>query len=551
MTPPLQQHARTTVAGILQSPAMAQLWAQHHNQKYADNPAPDLASEISSLTEQLQDRPDLLAFMLELINLERGMIRKPRKQENDEYKELREQLDGLKYHLETIADGITLPSREILPEDQQKILDLMERQTAQKPFRPVHSTLHLMKDMAIHLKEEASTHPGPFLTSTAFCGAFIAFMNMRLGDMKNNYIDPELAAVSNLTLDSLDDPDFVPEIDMSLLENFQPSCHDHLQAAFGKQAADLIKTTLDGINLFPQHCTGLKTLGAWQGNMWDVYDGWNARMAPFIQDPAEKLGDLLANAPFHDSFVSAATNTADFVYAANWHENITLHTVITYAAFRTYCKYREMEDDERKKIRQNMLDFARRTPRLYPLTYALSASASACVLAANGSPSAEMIWPAIIGGIAGHTIDRYRLKAKTHDLAKQTTLSVRESLTYFADTLDITQANKAWESPSNNIALSEKWKAAGKAALITTAAVTADAFATGGQVAGSIAGGMSVIVPFLYYNVPEDTTLHWVFGLLGAGLAATWQHGIVAPAKFMSRPFLSQPEKTEQNHEPL
>ncbi|MCB1784356.1 MAG: hypothetical protein KDI13_10230 [Alphaproteobacteria bacterium] len=546
----LQHNARNTAAEILKSPAIKSLWAQHYRSKKGEDPAPEISRELLEDTGNLQDRPDLLSFIKELITLELGAL----KEKNQQTTELRTQLIGLSRYLSTLSKDMDLPNREELPEAQQKILTMLERQTAQKQFSPLRSTLHLMKDMALHLKEEAREHPAPFLTSTAFCGAFIAFMNMRLGTAQTAYLDPELAATSNLSLDDLDDPGFTPEIDINLLQNFQPSCHDHLQAILGTKAADFVETTLNAANLFPQHCIGVKTLALdaqnLQQNLWSAYDGWNARMAPFIQEPANRIADAIGSSAFHDAFTTAANNTADIIYGLNWWENITLHSVITYAAFRTYCKYRSMEDDERRELRRNIADFAARTPRLYPLTYLLSASASTYVIATHGGPTAEMVWPAIIGGMTGHTIDRLRLRHKATKLAQETTLSVHKDLAAFSDAEEILLPAQAGQTATNTN-LSEKWKTGAKAALISAATISADAFTTGGQITGTALGSFTVLVPFLYYNLPEDTSLHWVFGILGASLAATWQHGIVAPAKGLSRLISRSTAMPSQDRDPL
>lgn len=533
--------SRNIVAGILDSPALTAMWARHHVSRRAENPASAVAEQIRlPADEAVPLSPDLLAFMREVVAIERKALGAPKKREEKNTQELRAQLTGLERFLIAQDQKEALPRRDDLPEAQREILAMLERQTGQGAG-PVRATLHLMKDFAVDLYREARAHPLPFYSSAAFCASMIAFMNWRMGTAQTSYMPPELAAMTELSLDDLSDPGFVPQVDYSLLETFQPSCHDHLVLMVGQNAADFLEKTLGAVNLFPQHCIGVKTLALnaqnFQQSLWGIYDGWNARMHPVIKGLAETAGSVLPDSHFQDAFNRAADTTENFVYSLNWMENMTLHTVITAGAFMAYRRLRSMESEERQALYRGVRDFWHRTTRNYPLGYILAASGSAYAYMAAGGFTPHTLWAGIFAGSAGLLAHKFSQRSQASALVAETTITVRKDLSLFANPSAIVSDARAGDALTEEKSRFSGWKKAAIGVGAAAAGVVTDFAFTGGQMTGAAMGASSVVIPFLYYNVPEDTVLHWVFSILGTGLALAWEEGFMRPVKAVSRSF--------------
>ncbi len=519
----MHNRAADSVARILESDEINKIWSSHHVSRSDDNPALGIAQNLHDFPSD----PELLAFMSRLVELERGALGSSK---NPDVGNLRRELDGLAFYLADASSDITLPALESLPEDYQKILKMIERQTAQVPFRPIGVPVEMLKHTAQHIWEDAKEHPKSFAGLLTVSLGGLGFMNMRMGTSTTSYIDPEVTTITNLSLDALDDPDFVMEQDSSLLNlDLQPTCHDHLTQLLGETGADAIKSTLDMAGIFPQHCSRVKTLAAdAQASLQGGYDFINSRIGFFIKDPATDLaGKILPDSPFKDAFYNAANNTADFIYAANTVENVVLHTIIFASAMATTVKFGTLENEEGKIIRKNAQDFFHRTIKNNPLNYVFGIAASAQSYMANEGLNPEMIWMGLGGVLAGHFSHAALKRLKRTDHVKNITAPARENLEHFSDMRKILSDNRAGEP----LAIEPKnWKNRLKKAGIISgglaALASADAALTGGQISGNILGFTSVTVPFLAYNVPEDAGLHVIFGVAGGAAGAVWAAGV-------------------------
>ncbi len=517
------------VVAILESQAIAGLWAKHHvTRQSAPAPAAQ-AKQIRAAWDAADMDPSLLSFMIELVGLETKALRKSGNHDDPDVPMLLRNMQDLQRTLRNKAAGVALPPRAKLNEEQKKILDMVENETATKPFQPVMTLLRTMKNTAMHIAGDAKEHPFAFSGLLAASLGTLAFMKARLGSSATLYMDPVATTMTNFSLDTMADPNAPIQTDQALLNmDFQPSCHDHLSQLMGQDAADFVKQTLDMAGMFPAHCSKLKTLADdAQQNLQGSYDFLNSRLELFIKDPTTDIAQrMIPDSPFLNAFNHSAHNTAEFIYALNTVENVVVHTLIFASSVVAAAKLGTMESEEIKALRQDITDYAYRQVRMNPLAVGLATSGSAAAFVMHGGINPDMIWAGLAGVLVGRMIHNGIRCAHAIDFVKASTpgsLSVSRAEADEADPLLMTGENRAGEphEPRRRTwpdALIKPAIGAGTLTILTTI----DALATGGQVSGNVMGTLGVVVPFLAYNVPEDAALHIIFGVAGGIAGAAW-----------------------------
>lgn len=517
--------ALNTIAELLESPALTSLWAKNHITKSHDNKTLQIAEEIRQIKKHPLTRPDLFRFMIELVNCEKNALGVPKIKEDLDTKLLRKQITILAEILSLLSKDMILPPRSALPKEQKQVLHMIEVKTGQIPFRPLRTMLNVLKASAKHIAEDAKEHPLAFTGLLAASLGTLAFMNHRMGTSATIYIDPKVTAITNLSLDTIGNPNSVIEIDSSMLKlDLQPSCHDHLNQLLGETGAEIVKNTLEMANLFPAHCSRLKTLAEdAQKNLNSSYEIINSRLDLFIKEPTTDLASkLLPDTPFLAAFNQAAHNTAELVYALNTLENIVVHTIIFASSIATTIKLGTLESEEGRELRQNIVDTLYKIASQSPLNILFGIGSATYAYAINGSINPNVIWCGLAGTLTGHLTHSLSRKFKAKEFIKETNIGVIKQQALVAKSEGILNEKISSNIPSNH---KKSWQYyTRKPIFIGTTAViltSLDVATTAGQISGNIAGTLCVAVPFLLYNVPEDAALHLIFGIAGGLVGAT------------------------------
>lgn len=526
--------ASNVVQGILSADKTNELWEKYYHSQRDENPANDVLEDLESNKDTLSQNPELLAFMIEVVAIERGAMKSAIKEDTQAHTLLK-QLDTLEKYLIEQSCGTDLPKIDDLPEDKQRLLYVMRHHTGQNPFRPIKTILGLFKETGHHVKEEAMENPKSFATLLVASLGALYFMNAKLGTSATTYLDPEMTGMVGLDLDQLDNMDGTISIDPNLINvDLLPSCHDHLKQLFGETAADWITQSDAVASVFPEHCSRVKTLVPnAQQNLQDAYDFINLRIGTLIKAPAESLGDaVIPDSAFKQAFDVAAHQTAEFIYAANTIENVTLHSMIALTAGFIAYKAGTLKNEETTEMTNVVKDFIRRSVNNSPLSYAFGLAATASAYIDNSGFSPEMVWMGLGGILAGEFTHKVMRKRKQTDFVQASTLSVSKDLVAFSDPHAILSGKKATEKPSLSKRFKNLWrkKRALSVAGITAATVWVDVTFNQGQLTGYFTGGSAVVVPFLGYNAIEDTLAHIIFGIAG-GATGLGVAGAVNTAK--------------------
>lgn len=177
-----------------------------------------------------------------------------------------------------------------------------------------------------------------------------------------------------------------------------------------------------------------------------------------------------------------------------------------------------MEDEERREMRHNIVDFAWRTAQK-PLNYTLAASGSLYAYMANSGVTPDFLWYGVGGALCGEFLHKAVRKVKSSDLIHAMTVDTKDCLEPLINSdLIVSDRHIGQEEQEDN-----KWHVGNiyknKAVVGTVLATTMTAIdfaATGGANAGLVAGATAVTIPFWGYNIPQDTVAHIGFGFFGA-----------------------------------
>lgn len=517
-----------TLAGMLESPKLSDLWKRYHLSEKDRNPAHDAARELHHSAGHFSENQGLLVFLKKFLDIQHATLPVKRKSDTPEDSHDRKILDTLSVHIESLIEDDQTP----VPEQYKPVLDMLEHAMGQTPVRPVRSFWNFLKAQGKHIAEEAKEHPAATASMLALSLGTLRFMN----NGATTYIDPTVMQASNLDMDSmlsLDGLESTITFDAQQTMIELP-CHDHIVyfldplvgQEYAVKGADFIKNTLDAANLFPQHCSKLKTLAPDAQNwLQGGYDFINSRIAFIASNPAADLGNsIIPTGQFLNAFNTAVIHTSEFWYGFNAIENAVLHTVIFGSSMMLSRKLGKLSSEELSEVWQDTKDFVYRTTTNQPLSYLLTASGSTYAYIANNGMNPEMVWMGLGGLVAGQVAHKGLRSLKSRDTSEEIMANAPEA----TESLYVLSDVRAGEHPKKGKSLNGWQTTALKTAIgagIGTAAVTIDTLLTGGQNTAYVLGGGSVTVLFLGYNVVEDAALHVIFGVAGGttglGIAMT------------------------------
>jgi len=574
--PCTKTYNRTAVlARALETPELSNIWQSNHCR--TPSPAPKIAAQIHNIENNIGDHPELAAFTLAFLDIERKSLGKPTKKDTSQTQEIRDMLGTFELDLKQRTENIKLPKKSALPKEWQKMLGAIERHTGHYKISPFTSIWNITKKQLKEIGEDVKTRPITTSLLFATTGSMVWWINRRIGPSGNTYIDPKMLSIESLDLSDMEalmnDPDianivFNPDLMPTELEG---SCHSHLTQLVGENAADFIENTLGATGLFPEHCSKLATLTYdTHARLNGIYDFANSRLDFLIRQPAEILGNHIGpTSPFKTAFDTAVNNTAESIYAFNTVENIALHSLIFASSMITTVKIGTMDSEERSEIKDKIVEFANRSLTSRPLNYLLLCSGSiGAYMASNGS-APHTIWGSVAGIALGEVfhknINRHKnaLPHVTGVFSNNTSIHQEEPKDSSPGTITISKAELEEEQEKQAKPWYSKWRnifenPLAKAAPVATTATTLDIAATGGHYLGLCLGSLAVITPFLGVNLIEDTMIHLVFSLAGstAGMAylsaykstnASWNY-ITSKTGIKSRENTEHQEKESEEH---
>ncbi|MCB1531951.1 MAG: hypothetical protein KDJ35_03680 [Alphaproteobacteria bacterium] len=539
--------AGRVAADILNSPEVDRLWGLYHASEADENPAHDIANEIKKLGSDLQGNPALLAFMRELVKIERRALGDSKKTDSQEDKILKKSMEGLQNFLDLLAMDVKLPKTKKLPQNYKALLGTLKHHTAQNAWGPVHTMRKILKETAHHVWEEVKEKPysSAFMTSVAV-GA-LWFMNTKLGSSVTNYIDPEMMTATNFSLDALGDPNYQAEVDPSFYSlDTQISCHNHIKSLLdgfvNESTAQSLAETPAVQLFFPNHCDRYKTLLPDAQNILQTsYDWWNSRIAAFSENPTASFSEhVVPDSPFKQAFDSAAHNTAEFFYAANTVENFVFHSLVTFAGCMIAFKIGTLKNEETSEHLNQIKDFAKRSWANSKLSYIFTAAGATGAYMAHDGFTPWMVILGLAGMSAGEISHRVARKYNKHHFAKKSLSSSAAHSARFSDPSAIVTNTRAGEDLVRSSFLQKAWKnkrgltiAAGLGTILAT-----DMAVNNGVLTGYLTGGGTVTSLFAGFNAVEDTAAHIIFGLVGGvvGLiAAGIKRGTIGTIKVSAK----------------
>lgn len=532
---PQDRQASGAISALLSGAELNRKWALYNASEKNHNPAHEIANTLNADEEAavLHD-PAFLRFAIEFVAAHRKALGKASGKDDPALTEMRQGLEGLQAVLEEKADGLDLPARRKLPEEQRQILNIVERQTGQAKQLLMKGIWKLHVDGFKHIGQQFKNTP--LWSSTLMAGSMglLWFIHKNFANAAQS-IEPDLADMSFEDLAPLgEETTFVSELDS--YDTSVKMCHDHLQVFLPPDAAQKVSGYLvDNFGTsVSQHCVGFYTgiKDAQQNVEWVVDTVINSRITAFIEKPIAALGDnALENTAWMQGFNEQIIPHSDYVKYFNTIENSVVHLPITWMAFMGLVTAGSLSKADWQNLKNETSDFFSRTMRTRPLAYAGMAAAGAAEYI-NGFHASSVV-PILMASLAGysaHSIHR-RLKSKKTGLefAKAAKIELQDF-----------QANAEAFDPARKGALKSKWKQYTKAGLIggLTAAGMADAALLYGDMMGYIAqmdnetlkslassashmaGGATAAAMmwggFAAYNVPEDTVMHGFFGIVGA-----------------------------------
>ncbi len=545
--------AAQAVSAMLKSQAIQDLWARDYISRTDQNPAA-LAASLEDRALYLADHPELLSFAREFVVLERDALRKSKAAGCDE---LLRALDRLVDYYGALASDSALPKRDTLPENSRRLLDSIERKTAQIPFRPVRSGWNLFKTLWVNIVHDAMKNKKAFGALLGLSSAALWFMNARLGSSGTVYLDPKETGYTNLSLDTFGtDTPLISDPSLIRTDTLKGG-HDHLERLIGaldgvigpenvKAAAKTIRETLtiNGQELFPLHRARVKTLAVdTQGLLQGGYDFMNTRLGWFTRDRVLDVGHALPSSHFVGAFNDAAQWMADKVYAFDTIENITIHTILFASAVKASHKLGTLDNEETRESKNKIRDFFNRTVRSNSLSYAFATAAGITAYTLGDGLNAGMIWAGFGGTLAGNAVHNFfRRRGRSHHVLS-VTAQAHEKLADLEEAIGDIEMRPAAAESSVTAArgLKERfWNFKSKLALAfagaaTTVLVYADAQGAldkisqetlretavkASEIAGSLAGSGLVAGTYAGVNVPQDVTLHFIF-LVAGGIVGT------------------------------
>ncbi len=590
-------NAGEALAALLRDPETAGVWDTYYHSKAGHNPASQAADRIEQLGTNLFRDPALASFLLQLIEIEKKSLGKPKRHESSKTRIARTQLQNLEdffrseieasdrpdlsgviekkehrldkietkllaaqkkfkklekihkrrkrkqalresdfaelEHLKVEKDGLEqkLQRQKVRIEDttaQQSFLKAYTHHTGQNSLGPTaiaKACWALLQDVGGHVKEQYRERPGKFAVMTAGCLALFVFMRYRMPTSATMYVDPQLLQVENVSLDALDNPDFMPSLsDNPVSGDIKLPWHDHLVQLVGNSAASVLREIPGVDSIAPVHRAKLlnQAENAQARLQWG-YDLINLRIDALIKDPADNLGSILIpDSAFKQAFDDATYQAQELICFGNTLENIVLHGLLLCAAFAIAYDAKTLSNEEAKEHWDEAMDFLKRCRANSKLSIAFASAAAGSAAYYYGGFNPAMVWMAAAGLATGENVHRH-MRKRSGINNPSNTITASTSFDNFT--------NPAISSPltKQNLTISTyvpdilKNKYTWSAASITTAFMILDIYLNKGVYTGTVLGHLAVYIPFVGWNAVEDTGLHGIVVAAGgsSGLAAS------------------------------
>ncbi len=527
----LPKKSAQAVASILDQPKMQDIWARYHYSQKNKNPFMEVADELKNIDVELDDHPELLVLMTEIVSINENALGKEKKDEAVDITYARNDIRQLSNYLKMRSENIDLPKIKDLPEEHREVIRVMKDHAGQIPVKPITGVVNMFKEIGHHVVEEAKEQPKSFVALLSLSLAGLWFMNAKLGNSAANYVDPSITTVTEFSMDDMTDPNVIIQTDPSMYtENVELSCHDHLNQLVGENAGDFIREIPGANALISEHCDRLKTFAPdaeaflidTQSDLIGAYDWWNSRIGFFTEDPATQVGNMfMQDSLFKDAYMNAAHQTAEFIYKANTVENIALHGAIFVTSTLMSYKLMSMDNEEAKEGLNTIKDFAVRSVKDSPLSYAFATAGGISGYMMSEDAGPIMIWTSAVGAAIGEFTHKKIRQSQARNFVLDTFDKAKADVSDFAKThivlKDPNEGKMLETAPSWQDKLFTN-KKRNFAVAITAMVVAADMTLNNSQLTGSLLGGSAVSIPFLFVNIPEDAGAHVIFGAGGAAL---------------------------------
>lgn len=528
----LNKTASDVLSAILCSDRFLEYWNAHYPAEKNSGALKGMALRISDAQDDFSQDPDLLAFMISMVDLERGALYSAvdfRKLSDDEQR-LRDGLDGLSGYLSQIVPDLDQKALgKSFTKSQVKVIKMLRRETAQIKYQPFSDVAHFAGHIAGGIKETAVEHPvsgAALLTGLAGMGWFMVRMG---GTNATLSYDPTLVGMGpEAFMPGAPPPEeFQTYLTQQQINDIIPSCHDHLlQLAGGNQVvADFMVDPMHLDMILGQHCVKLDTYAS---GVRGAYDWYNTRFEYLLDVAPDGLVSILPHpeSPLVQAFVGSTSTAKDWTIAFNTVENLAVHLFIIGTSVIYSAKAVNFKNDEASEIYTESRNFLQRSVMNTPMTY----GAAAAMLAYTASQS-DHIWsvsqgfhPVVTWGtIGGLALGQGLHKAHKYfnRRAHVTDMMQGASLSAFNQYSAAQPAAQKPAKPDQKKSLVQHFKIPAIGAVVGGALSAVDMHYTGGHVTGSVLGTASVVGPYLVINGPEDAGFHVGFGAVGSAAGAS------------------------------
>ncbi|MGH1397997.1 MAG: hypothetical protein ACRBCT_02170 [Alphaproteobacteria bacterium] len=544
---------------LFNSAAFQEMWGRYNRTQRNENPGPEIAAlsmAHGNFPGTEEERIQLYSFLNEYVRIYKDALGTPSPTDNEQTISYKEHLTKLHAHLNCEVGGAII-HRGMLPDGYQKIINMVEMDTAQDSVRPFGTLKDFTIQMIHHFNEFRQNKPALFYGMVGSAITFVSMGYWKVGNSAAPYVDPEMLFDKNLSAEAfLDmDTDYTPNVDYAALQasdltSIKLPCHDHFHQMFGDTWLDRQYQSLYGETMaqsaagffgedstFIFHCGKLKTIVADTTNFAnDFTSAWTARLSPIIEGPATTAGDFAFSEGAHrEAFMDGVELMADFIYWFDNVENLAIHLSLFGMGYIGAARTGVMDHEEAKESREIIHNFTYRIWKNNPLNVFLGGSGIAFA-AYNGGDASNIVVGGLAGLTAGYLAHRFhrvmsREKTALHQLSEMDTTLTLEAV----QGSDITRPADVISDIGVENDQRKPWYKRHKRKVITSGAVAAaaasDAVLTGGYYTTASMGAGSVAAVYIPANIIQDNISHVVFLLGGIGTALVTYVGPVRTAR--------------------
>lgn len=530
---------------ILSSPEWQKLWRAYST---AADPADEIIEQLhAALTTKNLPAP-LLRFMHDMLQIEYKALSAASNANDPFLKNLEEALSYLQ--------GEFLPDRKILPPRYRQILEVLERETAQTPIRPMRLLFGPFEHAWEACKKYAGQHPIWFSGLLIGVTGLAYFMNANIGG-QTVYIDPTLVGLTDLDIGVTGTIENFETLATAADMNARFGCHNH----FANLPQGLVNVLSD-LGLKAEHCGAMqKTFLNAQQQLNDLYAFLKIPFDFLVKNPVESFGDMaFQNSPFSNAFKDAADYTQSLWHGFNRIENLIVHIpALTFCWISAHVAG-SLNNAQMREIGTSIRDFFHRAVHSRPATYALATTLPMLPFIAQNGANTNMIWAALGGATAGHLGYNLMNRRGRGDHVRRMLSPAQKSLRR------ISENSRKISNVQKRCSTTSAWQRHRKTVLIGAGTLSAYAgvvFAnmpggleniqnpalwnlsvTFSEMAGRLAGGIMVTPPAAAYTLLDDLPQHYAvaaLGALGGGCTAIFARACGGIARGFKKVF-SSPE---------